>query len=203
MTEKLKGISGSMFAGKTELLIKEITRAKYAGKKVQVFKPAIDTRWGADHIHSHSGSNYEAVALDDVLDLLAFLEPDTDIVAIDEIQFFDDRIVDIVRLLLDLDIRVIFSGLSLDFRGEPFGPMPELLVLCDELEHPTAICDHSLPDGKVCGGSATRTQRLINGEPAKYNDPIVLIGASDSYAARCPNHHLVPGKPESILKRKN
>lgn len=191
-----------MFAGKTELLLKEITRAEYAGKKVQVFKPAIDDRWGKQsHIRSHSGGEHDAYAVESALDILSNLNTDTQFVAIDEIQFFDEQIVDVVCFLLEMDIRVVFAGLSLDFRGEPFGQMPTLLALSDELERPTAICNEEV-NGHICGAEATRTQRLINGQPANYNDPIVLIGAEQEYQARCPNHHKIPGKPEPKLQRK-
>lgn len=191
-----------MFAGKTELLLKEITRAEYAGKKVQVFKPAIDDRWGKQsHIRSHSGGEHEAFAVETSLDILTSLDTDTQVVAIDEIQFFDEQIVDVVVFLLDMDVRVVFAGLSLDFRGEPFGSMPILLALCDELERPTAICNEVV-DGHICGAEATRTQRLINGQPANYHDPIVLIGAEQEYQARCPNHHKIPGKPEPKVGKK-
>lgn len=200
MTENLKGISGSMFAGKTELLLKEITRAEYAGKIVQVFKPALDNRWGKESdIRSHSGGEHQAIALKDSIQLLEELNPQTQIVAIDEIQFFDEQIVDVVRFLLEQDIKVIFAGLSLDFRGEPFGSMPTLLSLCDEIDRPTAICNQVI-DGHICGQEATRTQRLINGQPANYHDPIVMIGAEQEYQARCPNHHVVPGKPSLNLE---
>ena len=199
MTEKLKGIAGSMFAGKTEMLLKEISRAEYAGKKVQVFKPAIDTRWEAGSLSSHSGGSHEATPVNNSYEIIEYLNPDTYMVAIDEIQFFDAGIIDVVRFLLEEDIRVIFAGLSLDFRAEPFGPMPELLALCDDIDRPTAICNQNI-DGQICGEEATRTQRLINGRPANYDDPIVLIGASQEYQARCPNHHKVPGKPQPKIK---
>lgn len=185
-----------MFAGKTELLIREISRAEYAKKNVQVFKPSIDNRWGEiNKIHSHSNETREAIAVDSPLEIISHLCPDTNIVAIEEIQFFGPEIVDVVKFLLEQDIKVVFAGLSLDFRGEPFGSMPELLVLCDEIVRPTAICDQEI-DGDVCGQMATKTQRIINGKPAHYNDPIVLIGAEQQYKARCPNHHIVPGKPK-------
>lgn len=199
MTEKLKGISGSMFSGKTETLFKEITNNKIAGKKIAVFKPAIDDRWGLQgEIKSHSGATHSAFILHSSTDLLNYLEPDTEVVFIDEIQFFDNQIVDVVKFLLDQDIQVVFDGLSSDFRGEPFGPMPTLLSLCDEIERLTAICTHS-ENSKKCGQPATKTQRLIAGQPANYNDPIIVIGDQDSYEARCPKHHIVPGKPQKNL----
>jgi len=187
-----------MFAVKTELLLKEITRAEFAGKKVQVFKHVLDNRYGTDHIHCHSGGDHSAITIQNPLEILKHLNPDTDLVAIDEIQFFDDSIVGVIQLLLEIDVRVVFAGLSLDFRGEPFGSMPQLLALCDELDRPTAICTQET-DGIKCGAEATRTQRLINNQPANYTDPIVLIGAQENYAARCPKHHIVPGKPQPKL----
>ena len=191
-----------MFAGKTEILLKEIGRAEIAGKKVQVFKPAVDTRWDTvEIIRSHSGGEHPALAIKSPEEILERLEEDTYLVAIDEIQFFDASIVDVVRILLELDVRVTFAGLSLDFRGEPFGSMPELLSLCDEIDRPKAICNQKVND-HICGEEATRTQRLINGKPANYDDPIVLIGAEQEYAARCPNHHEVPGKPKPKIGKK-
>ena len=199
MTERLKGIAGSMFAGKTEILIDEVVRAKIAKKNVQVFKPVIDNRWSVNEIHSHSDKVYPATPVENALEIISQLETDTDLVAIDEVQFFGPEIVDVVHFLLEQDIRVIFAGLSLDFRGEPFGSMPELLALCDELVRPVAVCDIEI-DGMVCGKKATKTQRIIDGKPANYHDPIILIGASQEYQARCPNHHVVPGKPKPNLK---
>lgn len=189
-----------MFAGKTELLIREAIRAEIADKKVLVFKPSIDDRWGViDKIRSHSGAEHDAFVVKSATDILNLIQPDTEVVAIDEIQFFDPEIVSVVEILLELDIQVIFAGLSLDFRGEPFGSMPELLVRCDEIDKPTAICT-KVTDGKKCGASATRTQRTINGQPAAYNDPLVLIGAEQTYKARCIKHHEVPGKPKPKIK---
>lgn len=190
-----------MYAGKTELLLKEIGRAEYAGKKVQVFKPSIDNRWDEkDKIKSHSEGKHGACAVKTSLDILSCLEPDTKVVAIDEIQFFDEDIVEVVKALLEADIHVVFAGLSLDFKGEPFGSMPTLLALSDEIEKPTAICTEKV-DGRTCGQNATKTQRLINGKPANYSDPIVLIGdAKEGYQARCPNHFVIEGKPESKIK---
>jgi thymidine kinase len=189
-----------MFAGKTELLLKEISRAEYGGKQVQVFKPAIDDRWGTiSSIKSHSNGVHEAIVIQNSVDILDNLDPKTQLVAIEEIQFFDPEIVDVVQALLEADIRVVFAGLSQDFRGEPFGSMPELLSLCDEIEKPTAICTENI-DGIPCGQPATKTQRIVNGQPANYNDPIVLIGAEQEYQARCVKHHKVPGKPNPKLK---
>lgn len=201
MTETLKGIAGSMFAGKTELLLREIKDNEIAGKKVQVFKPSIDTRWGAvTEIRSHSGGSHEAIPVGHPYEIIDHLDPSTDLVAIDEIQFFPEEIVEVVKFILKEDIRVVFAGLSADFRGEPFGSMPQLLSLCDEIDKPTAVCDQTVGDNEKCGARATKTQRLIDGEPAKYDDPIILIGAQQEYKARCVKHHIVPGKPDPNIK---
>ena len=197
MTERLTSIAGSMFSGKTEELIKLITRAEIAERRVQVFKPVIDDRWGkVRKISSHSGAEHEATPLSSFKQILENLSPNTNIVAIDEVQFFDEHIVPVVKILLERDIEVIVAGLPLDFRGENFGQMPYLLALSDEIIKTKAICTHR-NNGDICGADATRTQRLIDNEPADYNQPIVLIGGSESYVARCPNHHQVPGKPKS------
>jgi thymidine kinase len=196
MTESLKGIAGSMFAGKTEMLIREAIRAEIAGKNVLVFKPAVDDRWGVvDKIRSHSGAEHDAFVVKNALDIVDYIKEDTDMVAIDEIQFFDEKIIDVVQALLEADIRVVFAGLSLDFSGKPFGSMPTLLALADEIDKPTAICTEEV-DGKKCGANATKTQRIVNGQPANYHDPLVLIGAEQDYQARCHKHHQVPGKPD-------
>jgi len=209
MTEKLKGISGSMFAGKTEELLREIVRAEIAKKNVLVFKPMLDDRWNkVDSVRSHSGGEHEAFPITEPKEIIEivsqYLEAHgkLDLVAIDEIQFMSEEVVDVVKALLEADIRVVFAGLATDFRGEPFGSMPNLLTLSDEIVRPTAICTYTKSDGSLCGDEATRTQRLINGEPANYDDPIVLIGAEQQYQARCPDHHSVPGKPQKEIIKK-
>lgn len=202
MTEKLKGISGSMFSGKTETLFKEITNHKIAGKKIAVFKPALDNRWGLQgEIRSHSGATHPAFIVHNSLEILQNINPEeTDVIFIDEIQFFDEQIIDVIKFLIESDIKVVFDGLPTDFRGEPFGPMPDLLALSDEIERLTAICTYS-ENKNPCGSPATKTQRLINGKPANYNDPIIVIGDQDQYEARCAKHHLVPGRPKTIYSK--
>lgn len=188
----LEVICGCMFSGKSEELIRRVRRAQIARRQVQVFKPAIDNRHGIDQVVSHNGSITHAVAVDKPLNILENIEPGTEIVAIDEVQFFDDSIVDLCRILVDdMKIRVILTGLDLNFRGEPFGPMPVLLAEAEEVQKLTAIC-------MVCGDEATRSQRLINGKPASYDDPIILIGAQEAYEPRCRAHHSVPGRPNSM-----
>lgn len=181
---RLEVICGSMFCGKTEELIRRVRRAVIARQKVQVFKPAIDNRYGVDTINSHDGQNVEAECIETVDQLPKFLRPDTTVVAIDEAQFLTCDLIEIVDDLATRGIRVIVAGLDLDFRGEPFGPMPHLMSLAEDVTKLHAIC-------VVCGEAASRTQRLVNGKPARYDDPIILVGASDSYEARCRSHHIV------------
>lgn len=199
MSERLSVIVGCMFSGKTAELLRQVERSKIAKIPSQVFKPDIDNRWGKNRqVASHNGLECEAIPIPIKHPGVLFerLNPDTEHVAIDEVQFFDPEIINVVKKLLLKNIQVLVAGLPNDFRGEPFGAMPILLALADEITRLTAICTFEDENGKICGQAATRTQRLINGQPAKYSDPIVLIGASDSYAARCIKHHLVPEKPE-------
>ncbi len=183
-------ICGSMFSGKTEELLRRLRRAVIARQKVQLFKPAIDNRYGASVVASHDGTQWEGTVVHHATDILAQVEPDTQIVAIDEVQFFDDTIVEVCDTLANQHKRVIVAGLDMDFRGEPFGPMPILMAKAESVHKLHAIC-------MVCGGEASRTQRLINGQPAYYEDPIILIGAEESYEARCRGCHQVPHRETS------
>lgn len=185
---RIEVICGSMFSGKTEELIRRVRRAIIARQKVQVFKPIIDARYSVEQVTSHNGQGFQAIPICDVAEIESLLEPDTTVVAIDEAQFFDDAIVLLVERLAAQGIRVILAGLDTDFRGEPFGPMPSLLCRADEVMKLHAIC-------MVCGEEATRTQRLVNGQPARYDDPIIMVGAAEAYEARCREHHVVPGRP--------
>lgn len=180
-------ICGSMFSGKSEELIRRIKRARYAKLKVQTFKPVIDDRYSDIAVVSHSGSQADAEPVRTSNEILEKVHPDTDVVAIDEIQFFDQGIVDVCNKLADKGKRVICAGLDLDFRGESFGPSPELLARAEFITKLQAICIK-------CGGPASRTQRLINNEPANYDDPIIKVGAAESYEARCRHCHEVPNK---------
>jgi thymidine kinase len=180
-------ICGSMFSGKTDELIRRLRRATIARQKVQVFKPAIDIRYAVEKVKSHAGSEYDAVPVNKAHDILNYLMTDTTVVAIDEAQFFDPEIVQVVSGLADNGKRVIVAGLDSDFRGEPFGPMPILMSKAEKVDKLQAIC-------MTCGEPAARTQRLVNGKPANYNDPVVIVGASEMYEARCRMHHEVPGK---------
>lgn len=184
-TGSIEVITGSMFSGKTDELIRRLRRATIARQKVQVFKPAIDNRYGEQKVTSHAGSVYDALPVQKSTDILGCLDPLTTVIAIDEAQFFDEGIIPLVQQLADRGMRVIVAGLDTDFRGEPFGPMPVVMAQAERVDKLYAIC-------MVCGGAATRTQRLVNGHPAHYSDPVVIVGASEMYEARCRTHHEVP-----------
>jgi len=181
----LEVITGSMFCGKTDELIRRLRRAKIAKQKIQVFKPKIDNRYSEAKVTSHAGSEFDAVPIDKAADIRAQLKVDTTVVAIDEAQFLDTEIVAVVNYLADSGLRVIVAGLDTDFRGEPFGAMPMLTAQAEHVDKLHAIC-------MVCGQDASRTQRLVDGQPARYNDPIVIVGAAELYEARCRAHHEVP-----------
>ena len=184
-------VCGSMFSGKTEELIRRVRRAEIARQRVQVFKPRIDNRYDAMRVASHDGGHYVAEVIERPVEILEKLHPETNVVAIDEAQFFDWSVADVARLLADRGLRVVITGLDLDFRGEPFGPMPLLMAEAEMVDKLHAIC-------VVCGAAASRTQRLINGQPARYTDPVILVGASEVYEARCREHHEVPGRPDRL-----
>ncbi|MDQ7028841.1 MAG: thymidine kinase [Ardenticatenia bacterium] len=187
-------ICGSMFSGKTEELIRRVRRAQIARQKTLVFKPHIDARYGQTRVASHNGMHVEAIPVRHAEEIFTHVEPDTDVVAVDEVQFFDHAIAGVVSTLADRGIRVIVAGLDLDFRGEPFGPMPLLLAQAEVVDKLHAICVR-------CGGPASRTQRLINGQPAFYEDPVIMVGAQEMYEARCRYCHEVPRRqPHPPLK---
>jgi thymidine kinase len=186
-------VCGSMFSGKTDELIRRLRRATIARQKVQVFKPTIDNRYDTQKVKSHAGSAFDALPINRAAEILDRLDPDTTVVGVDEAQFFDNEIIDIVQCLAQKGVRVIVAGLDTDFRHEPFGPMPELMAKAEKVDKLQAIC-------MVCGEPATRTQRLVNGKPARYDDPVVIVGAAEMYEARCREHHEVPrGDPESHI----
>jgi thymidine kinase len=177
-------ITGSMFSGKTEELIRRLRRSLYARRSVQVFKHALETRSDLTEIRSHNGVPHEAGAVSTSEELLESIEPETDVVAVEEAQFFDEGIVDACRSLADSGYQVIVAGLDMDFRGRPFGPMPSLLAEADEVVKLRAIC-------AICGRDASRSQRLIDGTPAPASAPTILVGAQETYEARCRQHHEV------------
>ena len=183
-------VCGSMFSGKTEELLRRIRRADIAKKKLLVFKPKIDTRYGNVRVAAHSNTgSVEAIPVATAEEIYRLSQDDSEVIAIDEVQFFDGNISGVCSALANQGKRVIAAGLDQDFRGEPFGPMPELMSLAEQVDKLQAIC-------VVCGAAASRTQRLIDGSPAKYDDPVIFVGGSESYEARCRNCHEVPGKPE-------
>lgn len=184
-------ISGCMFAGKTEELIRRINVLSYAKKNIIVFKPKIDNRYSDSEIVSHSGAKVPCLVVEKAHDILKKIEADTEVVAIDEVQFFDKDIVEVCEYLADKGIRVMVAGLDKDFRGESFGVMPELLTRAEFVTKLTAVC-------AKCGAPATRTQRLVNGKPAGFEDPIVMVGADESYEPRCRHCHQVPNKPHKF-----
>ncbi len=186
-TGSVEVITGSMFCGKTDELIRRLRRATIARQKVKVFKPVIDNRYAHEKVTSHAGNEFAAIPIQNAAGVRDYLDDATTVVAIDEAQFFGDDLIPIVEELADRGLRVIIAGLDTDFRGEPFGPMPVLMAQAEKVDKLQAIC-------MVCGEPATRTQRLINGEPANYHDPVVVVGAAEMYEARCraPPHR--PGE---------
>lgn len=176
-TGRLEVICGSMFSGKSEELIRRIRRGMFAQKKIQVFKHSLDDRFSVAHVHSHKGEKIEAIPIHKSSYLDFFVESDTEIIGIDEIQFFDYNIITIIDNFVRQGKRVIVAGLDLDFRGVPFGPMPYLLALADEVIKLKAVCMKT-------GKDAHFTQRLVDGIPAKHDEPIVLVGAQNFYEAR-------------------
>lgn len=181
---RIELICGSMFSGKTEELIRRIRRATIAKQTVQVFKPSIDKRYHAEQVTSHAGTNTDATPVPSAADILNSLNDNVDVVAVDEVQFFDWEIVEVVQELANRGYRVLCAGLDMDFRGEPFGPMPIILANAEIVDKLRAIC-------VVCGDEASRTQRLIDGEPAAWDDPVVMVGAAEVYEARCRQCHAV------------
>lgn len=184
-------ICGGMFSGKSEELIRRVKRAQIARQRVQVFYNALDTRYGPERVSSHSGSQLDATPVADAAGIARAVKADTQVVAIDEAQFFGEDVAALCNQLADEGRRVIVAGLDMDFRGVPFGPMPALLALAEEVTKLRAIC-------VVCGAQASRTQRLLDGEPAAFEEPIIQVGASENYEARCRACHRVPHRPETV-----
>ena len=179
-------ICGCMFAGKTEELLRRVRRIEYAKKEVVIFKPLIDNRYSSDEVVSHNMTSAKSINIQKALDIYKHINMEKlpYAIVIDEVQFLDHQIVDVCEEFADKGVRVIVAGLDKDFRGEPFGIMPELLARAEKVTKLNAIC-------QVCGDIATRTQRIINGKPAKYNDPVIMVGAKEQYEARCRHCHIV------------
>ena len=183
-------ICGVMFSGKSEELIRRVRRAIIAKKKVQVFKSHLDERYsGIYHVSSHDGRSVEAVPIDTPEQIAQLVQPDTQVVAIDEAQFLDPSIVPLATSLANRGVRVIIAGTDSDFRGEPFGPMPQLLAVAEVVDKLHAIC-------VICGNPASRNQRLIGGRPARYDSPTIMVGSTEAYEARCRACHSVPRRDE-------
>jgi len=179
-------IAGVMFSGKSEELIRRVRRSVIARKKVQVFKSHLDARYaGLYSISSHDGITVEAEPIDSSEQLMRQVAPATEVVAVDEAQFLDDGLVTVANTLADRGVRVILAGTDVDFRGLPFGALPTLMCIAEVVDKFQAIC-------VVCGGPATRNQRLVNGKPATWDSPTILIGGRESYEARCRHCHKVP-----------
>ncbi|MCS6831726.1 MAG: thymidine kinase [Armatimonadota bacterium] len=187
-------ITGSMFAGKSEELIRQVRRALYARKKVQVFKSALDNRWDSAAIATHNGVRFEAIPVSSSAEMERLIEPDTEVIAIEEIQFFDEGVVNLCNRWANEGRTVIAAGLDQDFRGQPFGFMPILLALADEVVKLRAICAR-------CGQPASKTQRLVDGRPASWDEPTILIGAAEKYEARCRRCHRVLNAPRNGHRR--
>lgn len=184
-------IVGCMFAGKTEELIRRIHVLSYAKKKIKVFKPAIDDRYSSTEIVSHSGDHIPCIVIKNAKDILKHVSNDDDVIAIDEIQFFDRDVIDVCEYLADKGMRVMCAGLDKDFRGEPFGVVPELLTRAEFVTKLTAVC-------AKCGAPATRTQRIVDGKPASFDGDIVMVGAKEHYEPRCRHCHEILNKPKKI-----
>lgn len=184
---KLEVITGSMFSGKSEELIRRLRRAKYAKQKIVVFTHSIDNRYGENGIFSHGNDSLEAFPVSTIEQMEEIMQShlDVEVIGIDEIQFFGEEAVDFCKKYVEkLNKRVIISGLDMNFRAEPYHPVPELMSIADKVDKLNAICT-------VCGQKAYASQRLIDGEPAYYDDPLVLVGATENYEARCRKHHIV------------
>jgi len=170
-------VCGPMFSGKSEELIRRVRRAEIAGLRVLIVKPVIDSRYDVGHVVSHAGAKMRAAAASSSEEVFRMAEG-YDAVGIDEVQFFDEGIVDVIKRLADGGTRVVAGGLAQDFRGLPFGAMPELLCIADFVDKLQAVCHR-------CGGPATLTQRLVDGRPAPFAGETIVVGALDSYEARC------------------
>ncbi|MBI4419400.1 MAG: thymidine kinase [Gemmatimonadetes bacterium] len=187
-------IAGVMFSGKSEELIRRVRRAVLAKKRVQVFKSHLDDRYGGVYsVTTHDGIAVEANPVDSAAQIMRLVRPDSAVIAIDEAQFLDENIVDVATGLAERGVRVMLAGTDTDFRGEPFGAMPQLMAVAELVDKLHAIC-------VVCGDLACRNQRLIDGRPAPYDSPTIMVGGSESYEARCRHCHKVPTIDEAQVK---
>jgi thymidine kinase len=179
-------IAGVMFSGKSEDLIRRVRRAVIARKQVQVFKSHLDARYaGLYSVSTHDGKTVEAEPVDSSEEIMSRRRPETEVVAVDEVQFLDEGIVPVANTLADQGVRVVVAGIDMDFRGMPFGPMPTLLAVAEIVDKLQAIC-------VICGDPASRNQRLVNGQPALWDSPTIMVGGRETYEARCRHCHKVP-----------
>ena len=191
-------ITGPMSCGKTEELLRRIRRCVIAKQKIKVFSPKIDTRSNGDYIESRNGLWTDAIKVEHSIQIMQNVKPDDEVIAIDELQFFDSNIVKVISTLMKEGKKVIGTGLELDFKSEPFGSMPQLMCTATRVDKLEAVC-------MKCGSEhASRTQRLINGEPADKSSPLIMIGGDETYEARCVKCYELPdknaGKPRNNLK---
>ena len=183
---QIEVICGSMFSGKTEELLRRLRRAQIARQKVQIFKPTLDNRYSIDHVESHDSNRLLSRPVEDSGEILKSIEDNTRVVGIDEAQFFDQGIIEVAQKLANRGLLVILAGLDMDFRGAPFGPMPHLLAIAEDVTKLSAVC-------VVCGGPASRTQRTVG--PMDPETSRIVVGAKECYEARCRFCH-DPGIPE-------
>ena len=185
-------IAGPMSCGKTEELLRRLRRAKIANKNVKIFSPAIDTRSARHHIESRNGLTQLAIVVNDSEEIFDYIDEKDHVVGIDELQFFDYGIIEVIKKIISMNVKVIASGLDLDFKAEPFGCMPTALALADRVDKLTAIC-------MSCGSEyACRTQRLIDGKPAGKDSPLIMVGGDDTYEARCLGCYNLPDNADVV-----
>lgn len=189
----LEVITGCMFAGKSEELIRRIKVLEYAHKKIAVFKPKMDDRYSEEAIVSHCGNSVKSFVIENAHEIYACADDSYDVIAIDEVQFLDEEIVDVCNAYANRGKRVMVAGLDLDFRGIPFGVMPKLLSHAEFVTKLTAVC-------MKCGAPATRSQRLVDGQAAPYDGKLIQIGAKESYEARCRHCHEITYEKECSAK---
>ncbi len=193
----LEVVCGPMFSGKSEELIRRLRRAQIAKLNVLTCKHSLDDRHTLECVVSHDGNKLEAEAIQSIEEILTFeRKKNFDVIGIDEAQWFGNQIVSVVCQLIDAGKRVIVAGLDLDFRGVPFGSMPTLLAIADHVVKLQAICT-------ICGKDAHFTQRLVNGKPARYSDPVILVGAQEAYQARCRDCHDIDKRPTFFAIKKS
>jgi thymidine kinase len=178
---RIEVVSGCMFSGKTEELIRRLHHVQIARQRLQAFTPRRDTRYAVGNLVSHNGVRIEAHSIESIREVLDRLDDDVQVVALDELHFLDDNpdtIVGVCQAMADRGMRVIVAGLDQDFRAQPFGAMSRLMAVAEQVDKLFAICVR-------CGAYATRSQRLIDGQPAPYDAPTILVGGLDMYEARC------------------